>query len=230
MKKILAGLLSRLLVTGGLSLIFVSGAIAQEAVIRELSGDVEVKAPGGEWAPAAAGQKLERAALISVGFRSSALIAVGNSTITVRSLTRLGLEELSALEGNERVNLNLRVGRVRAEVIPPPGGKTDFTIRSPSVTASVRGTSFEFDGVRLQVEEGRVHVRGKDSGGTYVASGHGVSADAETGRIASVAESAREELALPAPAGVERGQEVRAALFRADPLGTGEIEAGVEWR
>jgi hypothetical protein len=222
MKKALLGLL----VCGGV-LLGVSGAWAQEAFIRETSGVVEVKAPGQTaWVPARAGQRLEQATLISTGFRSSALIVIGNSTITVRPLTRLTLEELSGREGTERVNINLRVGRVRADVTPSAGRRTNFTVRSPIATASVRGTSFEFDGIHLSVEEGRVYVteRARDTGGTYVSAGHTASTNIETGRTVSVAESAREELVLPLPAGVDNAPEVRPT-----PPQTGDLEVGVGW-
>jgi hypothetical protein len=163
--------------------------------------------------------------MISTSSRSSAVIALGNSLVSVQALTRLSLEELASREGNEQVNLNLRTGRVRAEVKPPTGGRTDFTVRSPSITASVRGTTFEFDGMRLSVDEGRVHVTGGDSGGTYVAAGHSVSADIESGRTVSAAETAREELAPPLPAGMGGVQETPAS-----PPEQGNVSLGFDWQ
>jgi hypothetical protein len=161
------------------------------AVIREVNGTVEVKAPGAsEWKAASAGQILDRAALISTGFKSTARISIGNSDITVRPLTRLGLEELIANQESERVTLNLRAGRVRADVKPPTGGKTDFTIRATTATASVRGTVFEFDGTRLRVEEGRVHLGGASVTGAYVGKGHATTAEQETGKTAAAPSSA----------------------------------------
>jgi hypothetical protein len=215
-----------MLVIGALMVLGVCEGWGQEAVIREIHGDVEVKAPGeAAWVQAVVGQRLTEAAMISTGFRSGALIAVGNSVLTVRPLTRLSLEELSEQEGNERVNINLQVGRVRADVTPQAGRRTDFTVRSPIATASVRGTSFEFDGARLEVAEGRVYVTGRDAGGVYVSAGHAVSTDAETGRTASVAESAREELIVPVPAGVDSAPEVRAA-----PAQAGDVAAEFRWK
>jgi hypothetical protein len=99
---------------------------------------------------------IEKTARISTGFKSSAVIALGNSTITVRPLTRLTLEEIARLQDTEEAGLYLGTGRVRAEVAPPSGGKIDFTVRSPMATASVRGTTFDFDTVNLRVLEGRI--------------------------------------------------------------------------
>jgi hypothetical protein len=126
------------------------------AVIRELGGEVEIKAAGGDWVPAQTGAALEGSTLVSTGFGSMALLAIGNSTILVRPLTRLSLEALAARDGNEDIELELRAGRVRVEVTPPSSGKVDFRIRNPTTTASVRGTGFDFDAMSLTVHSGTV--------------------------------------------------------------------------
>jgi hypothetical protein len=210
-----------------LGLAFVLGAavlFAQEAVIREISGTVEVRAPGAAaWSPAEQGQRLGLNVMISTGFKSGAVIAIGNSTLSVQPLTRLSLEELVRAAGNEKVAISLRAGRIRAEVKPPAGGTAAFSVRSPIVTASVRGTAFEFDGVELRVEEGRVHVAGGDGGGTYVGAGHAVKTDIESGFTAGVAQAAREELTPPAPAGMGAVEAPAAAPA------AGDIDAVFEW-
>jgi hypothetical protein len=219
--------LAFLLGMGGLSAQEVSAQRADEpqTVIREISGTVEVKAPDAAvWIPASRGQILERRTLISTGFKSSALIAIGNSTLSVQPLTRLSLEELITANGDEKVDLNLRAGRVRADVRPPVGGTTNFTVRSPTATASVRGTVFEFNGTELRVDEGRVHLSGNGGNGAYVGMGHLVRTDTETGRAAAVAETAREALAPAMPTGVDQAPEVPAAL----PV-AGDIDAGFDW-
>jgi hypothetical protein len=195
---------------------------AQTAVIREISGTVEIKAPGAvEWKAAVTGQTLERASLISTGFRSTALIRIGNSTITVRPLTRLSLEEIAANQNEEQVTLNLRTGRVRADVIPPPQGKVDFSVRAPSVTASVRGTVFEFDGTRLSVEEGRVRLSGESVTGAYIGAGHSTVADPGTGKTATVVEALKAELVPALPAGMDAAPAAPAAAPTSGGLGIG---------
>ncbi|MDR1277330.1 MAG: FecR family protein [Treponema sp.] len=175
---------------------------AQEAYIRELSGTVEVQAPGAAvWTAAETGQRITGDTRISTGFKSIASIVLGNSTLMVRPLTRLSLDELRNIQGNEEVRLYLQSGRIRVNVKPPVGGKTGFTVRSPMITASVRGTSFTFDGVNLQVDEGQVHAAGEDGGGVYVGTGHRTVSDPETGRAAGGMETAREDLTPDLPAG-----------------------------
>jgi hypothetical protein len=192
--------------TGLVFLLFVGAALlgAQTAVIREISGTVEVKQPGAAaWETAQIGQVLNTAALISTGFKSAALLSIGNSDITVRALTRLSLEEIIATQNGEQVLLRLRTGRIRANVKPPVGGTTSFTVRSPIATASVRGTVFEFDGVRLQVDEGRVYLTGANAAGAYIGAGHEASAEEQTGKIATAIETIKEALSPALPAGVD---------------------------
>jgi hypothetical protein len=192
----------------GLGVLFLMSAVlasAQSAaLIREISGTVEIKAPGAaEWKAAEAGEALDRASLVSTGFRSTALIRIGNSDIMVRPLTRLSLEEITAVQNAERVVLNLRAGRIRAKVDPPAGGSLDFSVRSPIATASVRGTAFDFDGTRLTVEEGRVHLSGESVTGVYVGKGHSTAAAPETGSAVRVIDGLKEELSPPLPAGID---------------------------
>jgi hypothetical protein len=177
---------------------------AQTAVIQETRGTVEIKAPGAsEWKAAEAGQELKRASLISTGFNSTALIKIGNSTITARPLTRLSLEEIAATQEGEQVTLNLRTGRVRTDVKPPAGGRIDFSVRAPTATASVRGTVFDFDGIRLTVEEGRVHLGGENVTGAYISAGHSTAVDTGTGKTAAAIERVKGELSPALPAGMD---------------------------
>ncbi|MDR3337856.1 MAG: FecR family protein, partial [Treponema sp.] len=185
--------------------ILLNGALlfgqAGTAYIQDFAGMVELKAPGAaEWVAVQRGARIGKDTMISTGFKSTALIALENSTLIVRPLTRLSLEDLQNVQGNESVRLNLQTGRVRAEVRPPAGGKTDFTVRTPLASASVRGTSFDFDGVNLSVDEGRVYVTGKDGVGVYVGAGHGSASNPETGRTAGPAELFWAELTLASPA------------------------------
>jgi len=126
------------------------------AVIREITGTVELKRPGEAWTAANPGDRIDRATIISTSFRSTAILAVGSSTLVVRPITRLSLENLLIQNKTEMVNINLRSGRVRVDVTPAAGNKSNFTVRSPSAVASVRGTSFEMDTISIQVLEGTV--------------------------------------------------------------------------
>jgi hypothetical protein len=145
--------------------IFLVGAgvclFAQNGVIKEFSGTVELKHAGAaDYVPATAGAQVKEDTVISTGFKSSALLEVGSALITVRPLTRLTLTEISASQGTETLNMNLQTGRLRVDVNPPAGAKASLSVSSPSATASVRGTSFFFDTMNVRVREGTVAFKG----------------------------------------------------------------------
>jgi hypothetical protein len=205
-----------------------AGAQSPRAVIRELRGTVEVKAPGSPgWQAAAVGQELERDTLVSTGVRSMALIGLGESTLQVRPLTRLSLGEIIAAADTDRVELHLRAGRIRVDVKPPPQGKVDFTVRSPVATASVRGTAFDFDTVNLRVEEGTVSFSGADNTAVYVAARQSSALDPGSGKTTAPVETAA-ALTPPSPAGVEEVAVSPPAVIPA-PMPEAPVNVGVQW-
>lgn len=130
---------------------------AQErAVVEEITGKVELKAPGRSWVPASPGMEVSKGTVISTGFNSSVSLDLGNSELFVRQLTRLTLEELVRQEGTVTTSVALKVGKVKAKVKSAEGLTHNFTLRSSTSTASVRGTELEFDGFLIEVSEGRV--------------------------------------------------------------------------
>jgi len=186
-------------------LVFPALVFAQNGVIRELVGTVEIKRAGtANFVPARAGETIAMDTVISTGFRSTALVAIGSSVITVRPLTMLSLAELRAAEGTENININLQAGRVRVDVTPPTGTRTNMEVRGPSATASVRGTSFEFDTRNLRVHEGVVAFRG-DRGGVMLVSAGSSSEVSENGKAADPLITSAAELLPPAPAGSDSG-------------------------
>lgn len=128
------------------------------ATITEVAGKVECKLPGKEWQSAKTGDVLPAGSLISTGFKSTAILKTEAATLTVKPVTRLSLEELVKSEGTTKTQMFLMAGRVRAEVTPKDGEKAEFKIKSPTATASVRGTGFEFDGQNLFVDHGTVQL------------------------------------------------------------------------
>ena len=67
----------------------VFGICAQNAVIREMTGEVEIKPAGASaFVPAQAGDEVAQDTVVSTGFKSTAIITVGSSEITVRPLPR----------------------------------------------------------------------------------------------------------------------------------------------
>jgi len=132
-------------------------------VIKELTGEVELKRAGNPaFVKARTGDTVVSDTIISTGFKSTAVIEVGSSTIAVRPLTCLSLSEIQSISNTENVNVKLQTGRIKVDVKPPAGTKTNFNVQSPSSTASVRGTSFDFDTCNLKVREGMVAFKGNN--------------------------------------------------------------------
>ena len=150
------------------------GLYAQNGIIREISGTVELKTPGSSsFVLAKAGDMLTKDTVISTGFKSTALLEAGSSFITVRPLTRLSLTELQASAGSETISVNLQAGRVRVDVNPPAGTKTSMAVTSPIATASVRGTSFIFDTRNVEVNHGVVDFHGNRGRAMLISAGSG---------------------------------------------------------
>lgn len=157
------------------------------ATVERVSGKVEMQSTGGAWRAVAAGDTIPLGATISTGFRSEALLQVGSATLEVKQLTRMRLDELIEKEGVVQTELYLRVGRVRAEVKPREGLQQEFKLKSPVSTAAVRGTSFFYDGVNIQVITGLVAM-----GNNY----------GQTGQVGQGEQSSTDGFTLP-PGGLE---------------------------
>ena len=172
----------RRLLMGTLILTAVSFLQAQEAdlraVVAELEGKVEVKDPGADWKAAQVGMEIVRGSILSTGFKSTATLKLGEDTVTVKPVTRLSLEDLVRTSGGTRTRLFLTVGRVKAEVNPSKRAKVEFSIKSATATASVRGTGFETDGVNLVVTHGVVDLQ--NSWGSFRKVGSGEFARVQT--------------------------------------------------
>jgi hypothetical protein len=177
---------------------------AQQGVIKEITGTVELKPAGAaSFVAAKAGDQVAPNTIISTSFKSTAVVAVGSATLTIKPLTRLSLTEIQQMQGSEHLNVILQSGRITADVKPPPNTKIDMSVRSPTVTASVRGTVFEFDTMTLRVIEGTVAYSGNDGGIMLVSTGGTSQIDTVTGRTADPIETGAAALVPPAPGGAK---------------------------
>ena len=187
-------------------------AFAQNGLIRELSGEVELRQAGvAEFVPATVGSTVAQDTVVSTGFRSSAIIEVGSITLTVRPLTRLSLAEIRVAAGAESASLNLQAGRVRVDVRPPAGARADFSVQSPNMSASVRGTSFEIDTRNIMVLEGAVSFRGVRGLPVIVRAG-GESFVAAGGRTVDPVQKIFQALSPPVPVGAGASGETIAGM------------------
>ena len=173
--------------------------------ITELTGTVELKPAGSpDFIPAKTGDTVAPDTIISTGFKSSALVKAGSAVLTVRPLTRLSLSEISSSAGTETLNVSLQTGRVRVDAKPPSGTKASMAIISPMATASVRGTSFEFDTQSLTVLEGTVAFQGNNGGAMLINAGSAGEINAN-GRSIDPVETFASALAPQPPMGSDTG-------------------------
>ena len=188
-----------------LALLCAAQVFAQNGVIKELTGTVELKRAGqADFIPAKSGDTVTKDTVISTGFKSIAIVSVGNTLLTVRPLTRLTLAEISASAESETLNVNLQTGRMRVDVKPPAGTKAIMTVSSPTATASVRGTSFEFDSQRLNVLSGTVSFHG-NHGGVMLVNAGSTSEIKDNGKAADPIETYTAELLPPPITGSDSG-------------------------
>lgn len=130
---------------------------AEAAVFREVKGKVEYQLEGEDWMPAKVGVSIPKGAVISTGFKSTASIEALGSVILIKPLTRMVLDELVRNSAGTKTGLTLLSGKVKTEVKPSSAtSSTVFDVKSPTATASVRGTGFEFDGENILVNHGNV--------------------------------------------------------------------------
>ena len=174
---------------------------AQNAVIEHVTGNVEIMQPGeNTYKNAKSGDNLFKETVILTGFKSFAVIKVGSTTITARPLTHLTLTEIQKMSDVETLDVNLQAGRVRVEVKPSAGTKASTTVKGPIVTASVRGTSFEFDTNNLYVNEGVVNFSGDRGQNILVRAGESSRLD-QSGIVTTPKDEKISSLMPPSPVG-----------------------------
>jgi len=134
-------------------------AFGQEAVFKEVKGKVEYKLAGKTWQPAQINAAIPKGSSVSTGFKSSAVLLVNGSLLIVKPLTNLTIEEITKNQDGPQTTVYLVAGKVKTEVKPSVGTEvTNFTVKNPTATASVRGTGFEFDGESILVNHGSVEL------------------------------------------------------------------------
>ena len=174
------------LVIGLLLACAVTLSVSAQAVVKEFSGKVEMKAAGGDWKPVALQMVIPKGASVSTGFDAKLVLSIGNTTLTVRPLTRMLLEEIIKKENTQTTSLVLTVGKVRADVKSAEGERQDFKVKGPASTAAVRGTVFDYDGFELVVEQGVVQFFNLLNQAQPVAAGEQSSTDGYTRPVAPV--------------------------------------------
>lgn len=146
---------------------------APTAILKEVTGKVEIKQSGKGWETAVINAEIQKGTIISTGFKSKAVLDLGDSFITVKALTRMKLEELLEREDTVQTEIYLNFGKVTAEVKTSEVKKHDFKLNSPVSTAAVRGTTLDRAVFHVFVEDGGVYIINRLGQKRYIFKGEG---------------------------------------------------------
>jgi hypothetical protein len=113
------------------------------AKVESVTGKVEIYKEN-SWRPLTAGTTLSKGDIISTGFNSEAVVSIKDSSVKLSALTRMTVEQLTENDKKEKTQLFIDSGKITASVKHAENKRTDFKVRSPVSTASVRGTNFTF--------------------------------------------------------------------------------------
>jgi hypothetical protein len=166
--------------------------------VEKISGDVSARhADDEDWCGAVLGQTLGTGDEIHTGPESEATITFSDSSfVLVRQLTETAIGDLSGPADRPRIRMLLKMGEIAAKVNHEVDLAADFAIRTPTATASVRGTDFvvSYDDQpplsQIKVNEGVVLVT--------PANGSLAPLQAEAGQFVQVTTDAIETHDLPA--------------------------------
>lgn len=162
---------------------------AGDATFKSVTGKVEYRLSANEaWQVATKGTIVPEGSDISTGFKSTAAIELNGSVMMVKALTRMSLEEIAKSSNGTTTGLYLMAGKVQVEVRPgSTAKKTEFKIKSPMSTASVRGTGFMYDTKNLLVGHGVVELKNR----------FGVNRNVNAGQFAAVGNQGSVAKAIP---------------------------------
>jgi len=118
-------------------------AVKAAAKFESLSGPVQYRHKGGRWAEAKLGQALTVDTELETGPRASAVLIFANgSTLAMKSLTRVVIDQYGTGTYGTNIVISLNSGRLLAKIAryKNSGQFNHFRVRTPTAVAGVRGT------------------------------------------------------------------------------------------
>ena len=112
----------------------VFSVFALDGIVVDVIGKVE-KQYGDSWIALKKGDVLSPGDVVSTGFKSEAVLSIGESTVTVNALTRLTVEQLYEKNKNHVSSVYLDTGSICADIKPVENKRVGFTVKTPAVTA-----------------------------------------------------------------------------------------------
>lgn len=112
-----------------------------KVVVLQFDKKVEVQINEGNWQPATAGLKLSEGDKIHTGFKATCMLGFPDqSVVEVQPMSMIQLDRINVAGVQTRARLLLKTGEVKAQVNRSMGARGDFQVKTPTTTASVRGT------------------------------------------------------------------------------------------
>jgi hypothetical protein len=145
---------------------------SQPVTLSNVSRKVEVSRNESGWEPATNGMVLHDGDRIHTGFKSGVTLNFPEgSRAHVQAMALLVIDEVSkGPDGAFRTRLTLATGEVKSQVNRSTGARGDFQVKTPTTTASVRGTKFSvaYDGTATTVAVTESSVGVTANGGATV--------------------------------------------------------------
>lgn len=132
-----------------LALTLIAGALAAPLAAQDLTATVtrverkvEVQKGDQGFAPVTVGMAIAPGDKVHTGFKATCSLKFPDgSTLDVKPMSMVLLQKLEDSDGKLKGRVWLKLGEVSAEVAHPRGTDADFQVKTPTTTASVRGTS-----------------------------------------------------------------------------------------
>ncbi len=128
-------------------LVFAAASSAQDfsARVTAIEGDVTSKSDAEtEWKPVTAGMELKEGVYIMTAFESSCTLEFKDkSVLSVKELSKIQISKFALQAKSVNANVSLFNGKVKATVHRDIDTKTEFQVKTPVSTISVRGTEEE---------------------------------------------------------------------------------------
>lgn len=185
------------------------------AVVTRIEKRVEVQKGGAAWEPAVPKMRLAVGDKIHTGFRATATVRFADgSVIDIKPMSMVMLQKLEDANGKVKNRVWLKVGELSAKVERPLGTPADFQVKTPTTTASVRGTRIRsiatHPGIGTVVRmgtEGRMQVAGRTGRVHVDAEDETVQRDSEATPLTPEEMQRREGAADIQPAGTLREEQ-----------------------
>lgn len=207
-------------------------AFTLDAVVVSVLGKAEMQTAKG-WQPMKEGSKLTAGTLVSTGFKSQAVLAIGKSTVTVQPLSRLTIEQLTERADSDVSKIYLDAGSIKADIKAAENKRVGFTVKSPVATASVRGTSGTIDSFGVLESTSGVWMvapasdtEGEVVQGVAVEKGSSISVSSE-GRVTPPQQSNAQAATSASPTSVAPSVAEVSAVAVISPVAAAQNAAGI---